>query len=81
MEVRGYPRDTTWEQIGLHRLTVARFERVMRRTSLLEPICTEYRSNRWVAPLKRIPCLREFFIGEVLAVCRKMTPPDGGRSE
>jgi ubiquinone/menaquinone biosynthesis C-methylase UbiE len=73
MEVRGYPRETTWEQVGLHRLTVASFERVVRDAALLEPLRIEYKSNRLVAPLRHLPWLREFFIAVVLAVFRKAT--------
>jgi SAM-dependent methyltransferase len=72
MEVRGLSPKTTWEEIGIHRLTVAKFERVtLFLRTWLEPLHIKYRSNRLVAPMRRIPWLREFFIAEVVAVYRK----------
>jgi ubiquinone/menaquinone biosynthesis C-methylase UbiE len=73
MEVRGYDPSTTWETIGLHRLTVAAFDSIMRRSGF-EQVHVEYRINGCIRPLKSIPFIREFFIGEVVAVFRKPSP-------
>ena len=67
MEVRGFKPDTTWEEIGLHRLTVGKFERIMKR-SRFRPRQIDYRINASVRPVKSVPVLREYFISEVVGV-------------
>ncbi|MBM3983675.1 MAG: class I SAM-dependent methyltransferase [Planctomycetes bacterium] len=72
MRAAGFPPHTTWEELGIHRLTVGRFERVMRRSGFR----VEYRRlliNKAVAPLRFVPLLRELFIAEVVGVYRKPT--------
>jgi ubiquinone/menaquinone biosynthesis C-methylase UbiE len=72
MRAAGFPSHTTWEELGIHRLTVGRFERVMRRSGFR----TEYRRlliNKLVAPLRFVPLVRELFIAEVVGVYRKPT--------
>jgi ubiquinone/menaquinone biosynthesis C-methylase UbiE len=70
MEVRGYDPKTTWEDIGLHRLTVSAFESIMNRSGF-EKTYADYGIKRIVRPLKAIPFVREFFIGEVIAVFKR----------
>jgi ubiquinone/menaquinone biosynthesis C-methylase UbiE len=70
MEVRGYDPKTKWEDIGLHRMTVARFESSMAR-SQFRPVHLDYRLKNALRPLRRIPWVREFFIAEVVAVFEK----------
>jgi ubiquinone/menaquinone biosynthesis C-methylase UbiE len=70
MEACGLPRRTTWEQLGMNRMTVGRFERVM-RASGFAPLHTEYRIKSLLAPLRHVPVLRELFISEVVGVYRK----------
>jgi ubiquinone/menaquinone biosynthesis C-methylase UbiE len=74
MRVSGFQQDSTWEQLGLHRLTVAKFSRIMRETSF-ERLYLDERVKKAVAPLKYIPWVRELFISEVTGVYQKpMTP-------
>jgi 2-polyprenyl-3-methyl-5-hydroxy-6-metoxy-1,4-benzoquinol methylase len=70
MELSGFPRQTTWEELGMHRLTVGTFEKVM-RSSPFEALHQEHRLKKALRPLARVPVLREFFIAEVVAVYRK----------
>jgi ubiquinone/menaquinone biosynthesis C-methylase UbiE len=70
MEVRGYNRNTTWEEIGLHRLTVGAFDSIMRRSGF-ERAYVHYQIKKLIQPLKWVPFLREFFIAEVIAVFNK----------
>lgn len=70
MEVSGFPRQTTWEELGIHRLTVGKFEKAM-RSCAFETLRVEYRINMLVYPLKWIPVAREFFIAEVVGAYRK----------
>lgn len=72
MRVAGFPPHTTWEELGLHRLTVGRFERVMRRSGF-EPAYRRLLINKLVAPFRFVPLLRELFIAEVVGVYRKPT--------
>lgn len=81
MEVRGYPPQTTWEEIGLHRLSVRKFERAIQRSRFQE-VFLEYRIKRVFTLLRLIPLIRELFISEVVGVFRKpervpdlVTPP------
>lgn len=74
MRAAGFPPATTWEELGIHRLTVGRFERVVRRSGL----DTAYRRlliNRLVAPLRFVPLARELFVAEVVGVFRKPGAP------
>lgn len=70
MQVTGRPPETTWEDLGLHRLTVSKFERIMRGGSF-ETLQLEYGINRLARPLRAAPVLREFLIAEVLGVFRR----------
>jgi ubiquinone/menaquinone biosynthesis C-methylase UbiE len=70
MRVSGFPSDTTWEQLGMHRLTVSKFIRVIRRSGLTE-LYRELRIKPALKPLRPIPVLRELFIGEVVGVYRR----------
>ena len=72
MRVSGFPADTTWESLGLHRLSVGRFRRVMAGSGL-ERTYFEERINRAARPMKHLPGVRELFISEVVGVYRK--PP------
>ena len=64
------PPETTWEQLGLHRLSVAGFHRAM-ASSGLEQRHLDERINRVARPLKAVPKLRELLIGEVVSVYQK----------
>jgi ubiquinone/menaquinone biosynthesis C-methylase UbiE len=77
MQYCGLPPGTTWEDLGIHRLTVAGFEAAMRK-SALERVTVSYRIKKVLTPLKWIPWLREFFISEVVGVFRK--PAHGNAS-
>ncbi len=70
MRVGGYPEDATWEDLGLHRLTVGGFRRAARGCGL-RPVHYEEKVKRAVAPLRLVPGVRELVIGEVVAVYRK----------
>lgn len=70
MEVRGYGPATTWEEIGIHRLTVSRFHRTV-AASGFRVRRAWYEIKRALTPLKWIPGLREFFIAEVVAVLER----------
>lgn len=70
MTVRGFAPETTWESLGLHRLTVGAFEAVMRRSGF-ETVHLHRSAHRAVTWLKQVPLLREFFIAEVVGVFRK----------
>jgi SAM-dependent methyltransferase len=69
MEVLNLPRRTRWEDLGLHKLTVDRFDRVM-AASGFEPLHTEYRMKRPLGVVRRVPVIRELFVGEVVGVYR-----------
>lgn len=72
MRVAGFPPQTTWEELGIHRLSVRRFERIVRRSGFK----TVYRRlliNKAVSPLRFVPLVRELFIAEVVCVLRKPT--------
>jgi ubiquinone/menaquinone biosynthesis C-methylase UbiE len=70
MEVRGFSPDTTWESIGLHRLTVGKFESIMAHSGF-ETVYRDYQIKKALRPLRSVPWLREFFIAEVIGVFRK----------
>jgi SAM-dependent methyltransferase len=72
MRVAGYAPETTWEHLGMHRLTVGAFERVMRDSGF---VCRHQRlmANKLVAPLRFVPVLRELFVAEVVGVYQKPT--------
>ncbi len=72
MRAAGFPPQTTWEELGIHRLTVGHFERVMRR-SRFQPVYRRLLINKLVAPLRFVPLVRELFIAEVIGVYRKPT--------
>jgi SAM-dependent methyltransferase len=69
MRVSGFDSETTWENLGLHRLSVGRFRRVMAGSGLTR-IHHDERINRLTTPMKYVPWLRELFIGEVVAIYR-----------
>jgi ubiquinone/menaquinone biosynthesis C-methylase UbiE len=74
MRVSGFPQDTTWEQLGMHRLSVSKFRRIMHRSEFTR-LHFEERINRLVRPIKHVPWLRELFIAEVVGVYRKAHTP------
>ncbi|OWK36043.1 class I SAM-dependent methyltransferase [Fimbriiglobus ruber] len=69
MRVSGFSPETTWESLGLHRLTVGKYDRVMGQSGF-ECAHHEYKINSRVAPLKHVPFVREYFIAEVVGVYR-----------
>lgn len=70
MRVCGYPQETTWEELGLNRLSVSRFRRIMGRSGFTQ-LHFEEQINARVRFLNHVPWVRELFIGEVVAVYRK----------
>ena len=70
MRVGGYPENATWEELGMHRLTVGKFRRIMRGSGFRR-VYFEEKIKRLLAPLKLIPFVRELFIAEVVGVYRK----------
>jgi ubiquinone/menaquinone biosynthesis C-methylase UbiE len=70
MQTAGFHSDTTWEQLGIFRLSVAKFRRVF-DSKKFETIVWIERINKWVAPMKAIPVVRELFIGEVVVLLKK----------
>ncbi len=77
MRAAGFPPDTTWEGLGIHRLTVRAFERVMRHSGFERKV-HRLLVNRLVAPLRFVPLVRELFVAEVVGVYQK--PPAGERA-
>lgn len=70
MRAAGFPPQTTWEELGIHRLTVGRFERVMRRSGF-QQVYRRLLVNKAVSPLRFVPLVRELFVAEVVGVYRK----------
>lgn len=70
MRISGFPEETTWEQLGMHRLTVSKFERII-KNSKFEIVHFERLIKRFLMPLKFVPWVRELFISEVVGVFRK----------
>ncbi|HMP17562.1 MAG TPA: class I SAM-dependent methyltransferase, partial [Gemmatales bacterium] len=70
MRVSGFPEITTWEQLGMHKLSVSKFEKLI-RNSTFQTVYLDRRINRVVYPIKFIPLIRELFISEVVGVFRK----------
>lgn len=70
MRVAGFPSDSTWEGLGLHRLSVSKFRRIMTRSGLIQKYFKEH-INSFVRPMKYMPILRELFIAEVVGVYQK----------
>jgi ubiquinone/menaquinone biosynthesis C-methylase UbiE len=70
MRALGLHPTTTWERLGLHRLTVGKFEKVIFQSPFA---CRylDYLINRRVSILKHIPYIREFFISEISGVFEK----------
>ena len=69
MRAARFPPTTTWADLGLHRLTVGKFERVMRGSGF-ETVYQHYLVNTVARPLRRVPGLRELVIAEVVGVYR-----------
>lgn len=70
MRVGGFSEGTTWEELGIHRLTVSFFERVMERSGLRQ-LWLDERIKSVLRPLKYIPWVRELFISEVIGVYQR----------
>ena len=66
--------DATWAELGLHRLSVGRFERVM-AASGFEPVVQRHLIAKPLTPLKWVPGVRELFIGETVGVYRNPSAP------
>lgn len=74
MEVGGYPPGSTWESLGMNRLSVRRFKRLMRR-SRFENRYFRAAPPRVLTPVRWIPLLNElFFSGVVSAWTRGPSP-------
>jgi SAM-dependent methyltransferase len=74
MRVSGFPPETTWEDLGLFRLTVGRFEKTMRESGF-ETAHLRHQTKGLFKPFLKVPGVREFFISEVVGVFRKPTEP------
>jgi SAM-dependent methyltransferase len=70
MRVGGYPENATWEDLGMFRLTVRTFNRIM-RLSGFERLYHEEKIKTLLKPLKLIPWVRELFIAEIVGVYQK----------
>jgi ubiquinone/menaquinone biosynthesis C-methylase UbiE len=70
MRVAGFAPQTTWEQLGLHRLTVRKFHKVMRQSPFINRFLEE-RINPKVRAFKSFPWIRELFISEIVGVYQK----------
>ena len=70
MRVSGFPAETTWEDIGIFRLTVDKFEQAIRQSGL-DVVYLHHYSKGPLSLLKRLPWVRELIIGEVVGVFRK----------
>ncbi|HUQ72258.1 MAG TPA: methyltransferase domain-containing protein [Planctomycetaceae bacterium] len=70
MRVAGFSPESTWEQLGIHRLSVSKFRGIMNRNKFTR-LHHEERINRYVRPIKSVPLLRELFISEVVGVYQK----------
>ncbi|MGL4421320.1 MAG: class I SAM-dependent methyltransferase [Gemmataceae bacterium] len=73
MRVSGFDPKTTWEELGLHRLSVGRFRQALRQTGLQTHYHHEHIQRR-LTPLRHVPLLRELLIGEVIGIYRKPGP-------
>jgi SAM-dependent methyltransferase len=70
MRVSGFAPETTWEELGIYRLTVGRFERTMRESGF-ETLHVRRHVKGPLRPLAALPWVREFFISELVGVFRK----------
>ncbi|CAN5564965.1 hypothetical protein BH11PLA2_BH11PLA2_05020 [soil metagenome] len=70
MRVAGFPADSTWEQLGIMRLTVSHFHRIIKGSGLTT-VHLEEHIKSVLKPLKLLPWVRELFISEVVGVFRK----------
>jgi ubiquinone/menaquinone biosynthesis C-methylase UbiE len=70
MRISGFPAHTTWEQLGMHRLTVAKFDRAISRSGL-STLYYQRKIKKLLTPLKYVPGIRELFISEIVGVFRK----------
>lgn len=70
MRAAGFPPHTTWEELGIHRLSVRHFEKLIRQSGF-ETVYRKLLINKVVAPLRFVPLVRELFIAEVVGVFRK----------
>ena len=69
MRAAGADSTATWADLGLQRLSVGKFERVM-RASGFRAVYQRHSIMRPLTPLKWVPGVREFFIGETVGVYR-----------
>lgn len=69
MATCGFPPETRWEELGIQRMTVGRFEKIINKH--FDNICRYYRINRYLSSTQRVPFLREYFIAGVVGVWRK----------
>jgi ubiquinone/menaquinone biosynthesis C-methylase UbiE len=70
MKVAGYPHNPTWEELGIMRLTVGRFHRIL-KASGFETLVLQEHIKSALKPLKLVPLVRELFISEVVGVFRR----------
>jgi hypothetical protein len=68
MHVAGFPSETTWEDLGLNKMTVRRFRRLMGSTDLE---CLTYYERSRFNLAKRLPFVKEFLVGGLGGVWRK----------
>jgi ubiquinone/menaquinone biosynthesis C-methylase UbiE len=70
MRVAGIPEHLTWEDLGIMRLSVAKFHRSM-RASQLKTLHLQENIKSVLKPLKWFPGVRELFVSEVIGVFQK----------
>jgi SAM-dependent methyltransferase len=70
MKLAGFPPSTTWPDLGIQQLSVAKFRRAC-RASGFATVVEERHSKSLFAPLRAIPGVRELFISEVIGIYRK----------
>jgi len=72
MRVCGFDPRTTYEDLGMFRLTVGKFEKIMRQSGFLQ-VFHENKINRAVRWVRNTPVIRGFFISEVVGIYRKQS--------
>lgn len=72
MKVAGQPVGTTWQEIGIQQLSIAKYHRAL-HASGFTTVVEERHSKKLFAPLKVLPGVRELIISEVISIYRKVS--------
>jgi ubiquinone/menaquinone biosynthesis C-methylase UbiE len=70
MEVLGHPSETTWEDLGMNRMSYSGFRRLMNRSDF-EELQFYVRMRPLLRPIVAVPGIRELFIGALGGVWKK----------